>query len=635
MRSRLISAVFVLATAFVAACLGLMPELSTTAQEAVVVLPGSADFGSVPVGGSSMPITFTVSPASGSGDSDDTITSIVGCSGFAINAPGVPGAQVFRHCGGGPGTASGTNQTFQASGVPVCDSPVIQNYNFTVTFNPIVGGLSSCNIVVNLAGGGTQTVIARGTGVLPDFDIDVRPGALNFGEIRTATPSSPLEATVANVGGKELTIASIKVVGPGSAAYEITGGNPNTHVLPSGAAEKVQLVCTPSAIADFAAVLEVTSNDPVTPTARVSLSCKGINSNLDIQPTAFPAVDTRVFVETTSQVTLRNDGNTSGTIDSIALKTTNPAVTVMSKPADGTTLAPNQSAQVVVRYAPTQPEPSAELGSIEVSFDGTVRTIPIQGEALLAKVASQPMELDFGPVCAGRVTTQEVEVYAELEGSYELLGASAQAPFSVTPTTLQQPFPMLPTRLNEFPFQVSVNPPAEGEVTGMVTVTTETSYVIPTRATALPPGITALPASLDYGVIEAGLFTSAQTVTFTNCGDTPIQITGERIEGTHASEFALTRTFQVVTVAPAETVEIDVLMAPRTLGPKDAQLVIEYTGGATMVALIGQAFDLDGDGDSEGGEQTTYYACSAGGTAGWPLALALGVLVLRRRRRRA
>ena len=73
------------------------------------------------------------------------------------------------------------------------------------------------------------------------------------------------------------------------------------------------------------------------------------------------------------------------------------------------------------------------------------------------------------------------------------------------------------------------------------------------------------------------------------------------------------------------------LMTPQSVGPKEAEFVVDYDGGTVRVPLVGDGLgDLDPTG---GADEFSYYECNAGGVAGLaPMALAMLGLLRRRRR---
>jgi uncharacterized protein (TIGR03382 family) len=155
------------------------------------------------------------------------------------------------------------------------------------------------------------------------------------------------------------------------------------------------------------------------------------------------------------------------------------------------------------------------------------------------------------------------------------------------------------------------------------------------QAVGLPAGVTATPSVVQFGFLPVNELSasSAKTVELTNCGDAPLAITAVRIEGANAGEFSIVSPQDFsAPIAQTASLKFIVVMNPHTIGPKQAQLVVEHAGTRVTADLSGTAF---GPGDDAGGP-TTYYACSAGGggaVGAAPIALAL--LAVRRRRRRA
>lgn len=601
------------------------PTLATTEQLAVVVGPPSTNFGSVTINTASAPVTFTVSPA-GSGETDQTILSIVGCDGFEISAPGLP-AKVFRHC-----VATEQPQPQAVVEQTACPSSSILTYAFTAAFTPKVTGTLSClgQIVMDT---GTQTFRMDGTGVLPAFVIDVAPRNVNFGDIRVGTPSDVRTVTVTNAGANDLDVTTA-FSGPDQ--IQLINGALGAHKLAKGTNEKFEIQCGPTMPpAGYQATLSIDSNDPASPKLTVPIACNGILSALAIDPLSF-ATPTLVDLPVTATVTLKNEGNVNGTIKSVELgPDTHPDVAFVARPAINTVLLANQasSEEISIRYSPAAALEAAELGTIVVQFDNDApRTISISGEAKLAKVASDPPAIAFGPVCANVATTAEVSVYAAADGSFEVEGGTTVAPFSVVP--LAQPHQILPLGEGRQTFMVSVTPPEptqdNAELTGALKIQNDAplqnNFEIAMSAQPLPAGVTTT-EELSLGVATIGEFTPAQPVTFTNCSDTAVMITEEpRFLGANASEFKLSRAFQPTLVERAQTIEIDVLFAPKAPGQRLAELEITYTGGTSTISLVG-----DGLGELDG--RDTYYACSTGGDAAWPLGLVVIVIARRRRRR--
>jgi MYXO-CTERM domain-containing protein len=144
-------------------------------------------------------------------------------------------------------------------------------------------------------------------------------------------------------------------------------------------------------------------------------------------------------------------------------------------------------------------------------------------------------------------------------------------------------------------------------------------------------GVAANPDLAHFGAVMAGLVSAEQPVMLTNCGTGDLTVTGTSFTGITPLEFTvLSPTTFPITIPKTESRTFNVAMTPRSVGPKSAMLVIASDQGPTSVL-----FDGTGIGGSNSGnaQRETYYACSVGGgSAAWPIGVAL--LALRRRRRR-
>ncbi len=606
------------------ACQSPEPKLSTTEQLAVVVGPPAFDFGPIEVSTSSTPTTFVVSPA-GSGPTDQTITQIIGCSGFVIDAPGVPGAEVFRHCAGiEPGTPDTQSATEAA-----CSGAMVRTYSFTAKFAPTVQGDANCvgQIVMN---NGVQLFTMAGKGIPPKKRILVAPRNINFSGIRVGETSNLRSVEITNDGAETLqlnvafdTVEQIKMV----------DGKLGKQMLEKGAVAKLDFNCAPDAIGDFAARLTVTSDDPANPQIVIPMACQGIMSNLAIAPTSFD-VTTLVDKPIPATIDLVNEGNVAGTILSIAFAPgTNPDVAFVDKPANGTSLPGNGGTeQIEIEYAPSAAVENGELGSVVIRFEGDAdRIVPISGGAKLATIGANPGLLDFGPVCAGSTSTQQVQILAAGNAPINVTSVTTAAPFGVV--QLADAVPLQAGGAVRLTLDVSISPapPTEEDqtVSGALVVTSDSpttpTFEVPLSAQPLDEGVTAT-KELSLGAIEVGSRSDAQAVQITNCEAQAITLMEPRFLGANAGDFDLIRAFPTTVVEPGDTVAIDVVFEPSAPGQRTAEMEIDFSGSRATVALVG-----DGLGELDG--RDTYYACSTGGDAAWPIGVVVIVIARRRRRR--
>ena len=184
-----------------AACQQPDPQPSSTAQETVVMPVSSHDFGSLQVGQTSAPFTFTINPARRQQlRSISLITE--SCPDFSVNAPG------FRPASRSTGTArcARARRTPRSSARPCAARATCSR---TVHDDVLADGRRTavaCTVTITLNGGATTKLVTlNGTGTPPPVDIDVHPTSVNFGDVRRDNDSTAVAITVANLGGSTMT----------------------------------------------------------------------------------------------------------------------------------------------------------------------------------------------------------------------------------------------------------------------------------------------------------------------------------------------------------------------------------------------------------------------------------------------
>ena len=141
--------------------------------------------------------------------------------------------------------------------------------NLTVNVNPVAGGTRTATLTLTTNDPAVPTIDVNLSVVVTDPDIVIEP-SLDFGT------HSTLPGLIADVvyvdndgGGTNLSVSSPVLSGPGAAAFSVTA-------LPApitpGAFDTVGVSFNPPAPGYYAAELELTTNDPFTPTVTVKLS---------------------------------------------------------------------------------------------------------------------------------------------------------------------------------------------------------------------------------------------------------------------------------------------------------------------------------------------------------------------------
>ena len=618
------------------------PEESSTEQATVVINPSSFDFGTVQVGSLSPVYTVTVAP--GPLNQNDTVMAVTAsCPDFDIRAMGLP-ADVFRVCNivtcldpnGCPNPNIVAGDAEPTPGV-ICQTIDIQRYTFDTFFRPRVAGQVSCVVSVRETDNNndtvnTKTITLTGTGDPPPINAEVSPASIAFGDVRRNTDSTATQLKVTSTGAAALSVSSVTV----SAGFAIKTGPTGPYQLPPNASQAYAVACHPTTLGPLSGQLVVASNDPDQPSIAVALTCRGIDSSLDISPSPAALPATRVGEPIDATIALKNTGNVAMKLESVTL--TGRGIAMLTSPPPGTMLVTQGEADVGVRFdAAAEGDVSATL--VATYDGGQTRTTQITARALATSLALTPDgDIDFGPVCGGQTRSQDFTLMANDQGAFSLASISDPgAPFGVVAPKL--PVAVQGAGASQVHFQVTAAPSAPGMAAGDVVVHTDipggADHTLHLAVQGLPPGVTATPDAIDLGSNPVNTTTIGQEVHLSNCGSAPIGFRNARIEGGieggDALDFAIVQQPTAPMIAPAAHASWLIVLQAHTVGVKQAKFAVDFDGGTASVDLQGEG--LGDHADSGGGR--SYYTCSAGGPAGLgPLGIALALLLSRRRRRR-
>jgi hypothetical protein len=640
-KRRLVGSLVVVVAGVFAACVAAGPETSTLFEALQVTYPsgaGSSWCGNPIVGSAQTCQDVTISPAVG----DNYLLMSIDRSACTQNvwepvlSTPIGSGYVIACAGSG-----GVDPAFAGSSVPTC---VPTSYTFTARFSPSGPGPSSCVMSAvlmdrNTAAVTTAPINFNGLAVAPPVGLSISPAStFNFGQVPALQLSSAVTFAVKNSGS-------------GSASISVTRNNPvwfpttglgSSFSLAAGSSQSFDVACQPQNAGSAAGSISfLAQSSGGSASQTLSLGCEGINSNIAINPS--PAAFAAALVGSPPDnitITITAPSG-SATLTGISLDSAvGDELSIVSGDniGNGVGIGSSSSHEVVLKYTAQTSRPSGMLGNLVVTAQGgTPRSVAISGEALVGTAAIAPGVIDFGPVCANSTATETFEVYAEEAGSFNLMTYEApSAPFSVTSTDFNPGVLLKGNHANAVMFTASVTP-TEVNPTLSSTMTFQTNLPggadvsLEMRAVALPPGVSPTPSRVDFGPNPVKATTFAQKIVLSNCGTSPTTITGVRIVGDNASEFAVVSPSNPLqTINMMDELELLVVMTPATPGAKVAQLEIVHDGGTAIANLDGAAF---GDDELSHGEKDTYYACNVGGAAGLaPLGVAF--LLLRRRRRR-
>lgn len=388
---------------------------------------------------------------------------------------------------------------------------------FTVLFTPsIEATVSDTLTIVSDAATSPTTVALTGTGVAPAIAVD--PPALSFGDVRVGTTVTRT-VTVSNPGTDTLTISSITADGAFAAATAAP------LLVAPGDTAAIDVDFTPPAVGAATGTLTIVSDASAQPTT-IALDGAGIAPAIAIDPPAVAFGDVRVGETAPATVTVSNPGTATLTISALAVSGAPFAIA----DAAPIVIAPGSLAKLTVQFAPTSAGPFA--GTLEIASDATPNpiTVALTGTGVEPLIAIDPGAVAFGNRRVGVAgPTELVTVTNPGTANLTISALAIDAPFSIVGPATPQVVPPGASVAIEIAFVPAATGPAEATLaitsdaaTGPTTVTV--------TGTGTLPGLTPTATDLAFGTVKVGEAVS-RTVTLTNTGDAPAQITDTMVSG--------------------------------------------------------------------------------------------------------
>ena len=396
-----------------------------------------------------------------------------------------------------------------------CANPVLPGDACTVnvTFTPSQTGQRSGVLTVygNISGGsaaGQVTVSLSGTGA-PGAAIVLSPQTLSFPETLLGKTATAQDVIISNTGGVTASLTSESVTGDFSITANTCGASlaPNTGCT-------LSVAYSPTVSGNETGSLKIVDSAG---TQTLQLTGVGEAPATDgLAPLSLTFAPQAIGLSgATQQVTLTNNGDQS--LDQVAIQLHGDFSAVNRC---GTSLAGHSTCAIVVSFVPTQV--GAESGTLTVSDIQRSRTVTLAGTGLPPpRLSPAPASVDFGTYTVGQTSTVQTVT----------LTNSGGVPLSDVTTNMSGDFAIAPG-LNNCPPTLAVgvqcqiamvfSPTDPGSRSGSLTVTaTELSkpLLVPLAGTGVPAsGVSATPASIDFGSYALGQTSTVQKVTLTNNG---------------------------------------------------------------------------------------------------------------------
>ncbi|MBA3451585.1 MAG: choice-of-anchor D domain-containing protein, partial [Deltaproteobacteria bacterium] len=461
----------------------------------------------------------------------------------------------------------------------------------TVTFRPSSAGVKNANLVVSGSPGGSAMATLIGTGQTPGT-LTITPSSLAFGNQVVGTPTASQTFTVMNTGTVATTALTVTKAGTDPADFVKGADTCNGATLAGGASCTVAVTFNPTSAGGKAASFVIS--------AATGGSVNGSVTGTGLNPARL--VVTPGFQDFGSITTGTSSGNISFTVTNTGDIATS-AITDSFTGTNGgefsrlsttcTTLAPNASCTIVVRFTPlTVGAKSANL-TVVATTGGTANAALIGQAVAPGNLAISPTPFAFADTTVGQISTTQVFTVTNTGGSATgalgtALGGTDPSQFTVVAGSNGcQGVVLAPA--GSCTIVLSFSPTTGGAKTATLAVNHtggSTTAAISGNAIA-PAQFTLTPASRDFGSVVTTTTSAPQPFTLQNIGGQTSGAPSFAINGANASEFSVNVTGCAGTLAPNASCTVQVTFSPATAGAKSATLDVTGTGGPVSSALSG------------------------------------------------
>jgi hypothetical protein len=402
---------------------------------------------------------------------------------------------------------------------------------------------------------------------------------LTFAPQLVGTTSAAQSVTLTNSGNAALSIGSLSFFQPGAPYFSQTN-NCGSSVA-AGASCTVNVVFSPQIRGSVQAGLQLNSNSiPVTPSVTISGTGQVIQGGVSPATISFGSQS----VNTTSaaqSVTLTNNGDLplslTGVVSTGDFAQTNTC---------GSSVAVGANCTVAVTFTPTATGSRSGTLSFNSNASTPISPVNLSGSGTLPPPTLSPGSLSFSPQVIGTPSVAQTLV----------LTNNGAAPISITainPLPNNSDFsqtnncgPSLAAGAS-CTVNVTFTPIARGSRTGQLSVAGNfVGTVVSTSLSGTGQAIlaTVSPASLTFGAAPLNTTSTAQTVTFTNSGDTAATITGVAVTG----DFAQTNNCGT-SLAAGASCSVNVTFTPTARGSRTGTVTLQgnFTSPAPVVNLSG------------------------------------------------
>ncbi|MGB8323217.1 MAG: choice-of-anchor D domain-containing protein [Candidatus Acidiferrum sp.] len=452
--------------------------------------------------------------------------------------------------------------------------------NFSVSVNPTSAGNLTGTLTVQGDGGSSPVIVnLSATAVAPQPQITLSSSAVDFGSVGVSSQGNA-SVIVTNAGGADLTISVITLNGTG---FSVSGiATPKT--LSSGQSATLAVAFRPTVSGSVNGSVSITSNDPATPTANISLTGSGSTAPIG-QLSAAPSVVSLGNVGTgasaTQQIILSNTGNAAVHISAVSITGAGFTVTGLTAPA---TVNVSQTATATVHFAPSAAGSVAGTLTITSDANQSPLKIALSASGVQSGLSVSPASFNFGSIVDGQSKSQTFTVtntgastltIAQLSvagSGYSVSGLATPANVAAGQTTS---------------FSATFAPASAGTLNGSMSLVSNApnspaTVSLSGTGVAATVSMSASPASVSFGSINAGS-SNSQSVTLTNVGNTSVTISQISM---NAKDVASSGIVTPLTLAAGQKASMTLTFKPTSSETVSGSVsVVNSQGSSTVIPI--------------------------------------------------
>ncbi len=477
--------------------------------------------------------------------------------------------------------ATFSNSQFSLSGTTLPMALAVgQTGPVSISVNPTTTGTVTGTMTLQGDGGSSPATISlSATAAAAQPQINLSSTAVSFGSV-TVGSTGTSSLTISNTGTADLTVSVLTLSGADFGISGIT--TPAT--ISAGQNAPVNLTFKPTIAGAVSGSLTITSNDPNTPSAVVSLSGTGSSTavgQLSPSPASVSFGNVSVGNSATQQITMTNTGSASVQISSIAVNGTEFSVTGVTTPA---TLAASQKLLFTVGFAPTTVGSVTGTVTITSNASGSPLTIDLSAAGVQAGLSISPTTYNFGSIVDGQTATHSFTLTNTGTASLTIFQVTASGTgYSVSGLTT----PATVAVGQSTPVTVEFSPTTAGVLTGTLSVASNAPGS-PATASLTGTGVAATvamtptPSSVAFGSVQAGS-SGSQSVSIKNTGNSNVTISQVTVSAKDVSVSGITTP---VTLTPSQTTSMTVSFNPTASESVSGNVTVTDSAGSSAVIPV-------------------------------------------------